>query len=270
MNKVFSFALLSTCALTTSSLASAKNITIAEKPVTVEIRYGRATVFRFDSKVSSVQNAEKFEIAPLNDQSPNYAEISLKPRTTTQSDVVTFHLADGNMAHLKLVPALGPKADRLETFHSVKMKEASTVNFNQKEQMPFSEDMDEGDGKAELMKSLILGGRLRGYQIKNIDKPLKTGLAGVDAVLVRTYTSKDLNGYVFRISNIASKSKYEIDVRRLKLGEPNLALMSQVDRKVIEPAGDGKDVAYLTIVALPSSRSRDVVLPVSWVNKEAK
>ena len=99
---------------------------------------------------------------------------------------------------------------------------------------------------------------------------MSVGLEGVDAMLLRVYAGKDFNGYVFKLTNKASKSKYQVDIRRLKIGEPNLALMSQVDRKVIEPESTGKNVAYLTIVALPSSLSRDVVLPVAWVKKEAK
>lgn len=255
-----------------SQTVFAKMITCGVKPVPVEIRYGRPTAFRFDSKVSSVQNAERFEVGPLNDQTPNYAEISVKPRTTSAQDIVNFHLADGSIVMLKLIPVTGTKAEGLETFHVIKQKEDRgllSVTSSKPELNQIAETSEDGDGKVELMKALILGSKIRGYQIKNLEKPLTTGLAGVEATLVRVYAGKELNGYVFRITNVAAKSKYEIDVRRLKLGEPNLALMSQVDQKVIEPSG-GKNVAYLTIVALPSSLSRDVVLPVSWVKKEEK
>ncbi len=273
MNKYFQY-LNAVFLLFASQSLVAKTITCGVKPVPVEIRYGRPTVFRFDNKVSSVQNAERFEVGPLNDQTPNYAEISVKPRTTSAQDTVNFHLADGSIVMLKLIPVTGPRAEGLETFHVIKKKEdrgllSVTSSKPDSALNELAETTDDGDGKVELMKALILGSKLRGYQIKTLEKPLTTGLAGVEATLVRVYSGKELNGYVFRITNVAAKSKYEIDVRRLKLGEPNLALMSQVDQKVIEPSG-GKNVAYLTIVALPSSLSRDVVLPVSWVKKEEK
>lgn len=255
--------------LMASQIASARPINYDDKPIALEIKYGKATVLRFDSKVSSVQNAEKYEIGPLNDQQPNYAEMSVRPRTTSGVDTVNFHLADGSVVMIKLIPITGAKADGVDTFFALTKKQRTST--------PTAADLlgqvnseDEEDGKAALMKALILGSKARGYQVRQVDKPLKTGLTGVEATLERVYAGKDLNGYVFKLVNTASQSKYEIDIRRLKIGEPNLALMSQVDRKVIEPEQTGRNVARLTIVALPSSLSRDVILPVSWVKKEAK
>lgn len=249
-----------------ASSAFARTIIYDSKPINVEIRYDKATVFRFEAKVSSVQNAEKFEVAPLNDQSPNYAEMSLKPRTTSAAETVNFHLVDGGIVMLRLVTVSGQKAEAVETFHTVKKKEKAPAP-ELEEVLGAVEGEATSEGKVALMKALILGSKIRGYQIKQIDRPLKTGLLGVEAVLLRVYAGKELNGYVFKLVNKASQSKYEIDIRRLKIGEPNLALMTQVDRKVIEPESSGKNIAYLTIVALPSSLSRDVVLPVAWVKK---
>lgn len=271
MNKFVLF--LATVFLMSSEVVIAKSFPAGEKPTTVEIRFGKTTVLRFETKVSSVQNAEKYEISPLNDQSPNYAELQVRPRSSTLADVVTFHLADGSSVKLKLMPVVGPAAEKLEAFHTIKQKPQDKLpkiaGFDQSATFN-SDDAEDDSGKTELMKALILGSKIRGYQIKPVGKTLKTGLVGVDATLVRVYTGKELNGYVFQIISHATKNKYEIDVRRLKLGEPNLALMSQVDRKVLEPEPTGRNTAYLTMVALPSSLSRDVVLPVTWVKKELK
>lgn len=259
--------------LSDANVGVARTITVGEKPVNVDIRYGKATVLRFDAKVSSVQNAEKYEISALNEQSPNYAELQVKPRSSSVSEVVTFHLADGNLVKLKLVPVTGPAGEALETFHAIKRKDQGKLPkiATSPESDPSVDDSGKDDtSKVELMKALILGGKARGYQIKSLEKPLKTGLSGVDASLVRVYSGKELNGYVFHIVSHAAKSTYEIDIRRLKLGEPNLALMSQVDRKTLEPESTGRNEAFLTIVARPSSLSREVVLPVTWVKKEAK
>jgi len=271
MTKVFLSAIIIAFCAFLGAPAQARTIWFGDKAETLEIRYGKATVLRFEAKVSSVQNAEKFEVAPLNDQAPNYAEMSVKPRSTASPDTVTFHLVNGSVAMLRLTPVSGPRAETLETFHIVKKRQDLALEKSSpSELLAESTEGGESDEKVELMKALILGSKIRGYQIRNVEKVLATGLEGVDAILLRVYAGKELNGYVFKLTNKASKSKYEVDIRRLRIGEPNLALMSQVDRKVIEPESTGKNIAYLTIVALPSSLSRDVVLPVAWVKKEAK
>lgn len=253
--------------------AEAKTVVFGEKPEKIELRYGKATVLRFETKVGSIQNAERFEIGPLNEQAPNYTEMSVKPRSTGVSDTVNFLLVDGTVVRLRFIPVTGQASDQVEMFYELKKRPATTGAKTARDVLPAasengSDENDEGSSKMELMKALILGTKIRGYQIKSVGKRLSTGLVGVDAELVRVYAGKDLNGYVFKLTNKASQSKYEIDIRRLKIGEPNLALMSQVDRSIIEPEPTGNNVAYLTIVALPSSLSRDVVLPVAWVKKE--
>lgn len=260
--------LLMVVAVSATTTAQAKTIMFGEKPEKVELRYGKATVLRFETKVGSVQNAERFEIAPLNVQSPNYTEMSVRPRSTGSADTVNFLLVDGTVVRLRLVPVTGSANESVDTFYELKKKLAPVGAKVAVEALPESADDEGGEGKIELMKALILDSKIRGYQIRNVGTPLKTGLAGVEAQIERVYAGKELNGYVFKLTNTASQSKYEIDIRRLKIGEPNLALMAQVDRNTIEPEASGRNVAYLTIVALPSSLSRDVVLPVSWVKKE--
>lgn len=247
--------------------AEAKTIWYGENPETVDVRYGKSTVLRFEAKVGSVQNAEKFEIGPLNEQSPNYTEMAIKPRSTSAADVVNFLLVDGSVVKLRLVPTSGAGGEAAETFHYVKRKQKPIAVQADEGQPAAADGEDESEQKLELMKALILGAKIRGYKLRNVEKPLATGTADVEAQLVRVYTGRDLNGFVFRLTNKSSANKYEIDVRRLKIGNPNLALMSQVDRKTIEPEATKRNVAYLTIVALPSSLSRDVVLPLAWVRK---
>lgn len=272
MNSLLRFLVVLALALGAVS-AHAKTINFGEKSEKIMLRYGKATVLRFESKVGSVQNAERFEVGPLNEQAPNYAEMSVKPRSTTASDTVNFLLVDGTVVRLRFVPVTGKAAESVEMFYELKRRKEPLGSKIARDVFPDqfgTPEVDAGDGggKIELMKALILGTKVRGYQIRDVGKALKTGLKGVNAELVRVYAGKDLNGYVFKIVNTASQSKYEIDIRRLKIGNPDLALMSQVDRSVIEPESTGNNTAYLTIVALPSSLSRDVVLPVAWVKKE--
>lgn len=251
-----------------TSLAQARTIAFGAKPERVEVAYGKPTIFRFETTVKTISNSEKFEIGPASEEAPDYTTLVVQPRTTSNSDTVVFLLSDGDVAKLLLVPVSGPTAEKLETFHELKGKSDGGSKKTEPDLASQLADDDEGTSKVELMKALILGGKVRGYQVREVAKPLVTGLAGVEACLVRVYAGSDYNGYVFKLTNKSSSQKYEIDIRRLKLGEPNLALMAQVDRKVIEPESTGHQDAYLTIVALPSSLSRDVVLPVSWVKRE--
>ena len=272
MNRLMRFVIALALALGAAS-AHGKTVTFGEKPEKIMLRYGKATVLRFESKVGSVQNAERFEVGPLNEQAPNYAEMSVKPRSVTTSDTVNFLLVDGTVVRLRFVPVTGQAAEAVEMFYELKKRKEPLGSKIARDVFPdasgAAETEDgEGGGKIELMKALILGAKIRGYQIREVGKFLKTGLKGVNAERVRVYAGKDLNGYVFKLVNTASQSKYEIDIRRLKIGNPNLVLMSQVDRSLVEPESTGNHIAYLTIVALPSSLSRDVVLPVSWVKKE--
>lgn len=249
--------------------AGARSLQYGDAPITLEIPYGKSTVLRFDSKVSSIQNAEKYEIGPLNDQQPNYAELSVKPRTTSGGDTVNFHLADGAIVKLRLLAVTNTHGEGVETVHTLKkvLPEPAAIT---KDLLPDPSDDEMGDGKVALMKALILGTKLRGYQIRPLGTPVKTALDGVEATLEQVYAGRDYTGYVIQIVNKDATRQFEIDIRRLKIGEPNLALMSQVDRRVIEREASGRNIAKLTIVALPSSLSRDVVLPLAWIKKEAK
>jgi hypothetical protein len=248
--------------------AEGRTINFGPNAERIEVAYGKPTIFRFESAVKTISNSEKFEVGPASQEAPDYTTLVVQPRTTSGSDTVVFLLSDGTVAKLLLVPVSGAAAEKLETFHEVRGK-SDTVAKKQEPDLEsqFSED-ETGEGKVELMKSLILGTKIRGYQIRELEKSLTTGLSGVAATLERVYTGSDYNGYVFKLTNKSRSEKYEIDIRRLKIGEPNLALMSQVDRKVVEPESTGRQVAFLTIVALPSSLSREVTLPVSWVKKE--
>lgn len=270
MNNVLCLVWALTLAAIFATGAEARTIYYGDSPEKVDVRYGKSTVLRFETKVGSVQNAEKFEIGPLNEQSPNYAEMAVKPRSTSAADTVNFLLVDGSVVKLRLVPVSGAAGEATETFHYIKKMQKQVITQDDAEPQTAANGDDTSEQNLELMKALILGSKVRGYKVRSVEKPLATGLTGVEAQLVRVYAGKDLNGYVFRLTNKSSASKYEIDVRRLKIGNPNLALMSQVDRKVIEPEGTKRNVAYLTIVALPSSLSRDVVLPVAWVKKETE
>ena len=86
--------------------------------------------------------------------------------------------------------------------------------------------------------------------------------AGLRCELVRIYTGSKFNGYVFKLTNYKRKSSFAFDLPNLTLGSPNTAILSQLDRKILNVRGSNENVTYLRIVAKPASQYHDVKLPV--------
>ena len=78
--------------------------------------------------------------------------------------------------------------------------------------------------------------------------------------LIRMYQGSPFNGYVFKIRNISSRKKLEIDVRNITVGDPNQAVLSQSDEAVLFPKGKGPQETLVRVVAKNSATSRDVIL----------
>ena len=114
--------------------------------------------------------------------------------------------------------------------------------------MPVSVNSEGSDvSDLELMKSMIRWDNVVGYKVRNLIRTVNTGVDGLSAKLVRVYTGPKYNGYVFKIRN-ESRKEYAIDVKSLTLGVPNVALLSQVDRKILE-SRKSKDIDVYTCYA---------------------
>ena len=112
----------------------------------------------------------------------------------------------------------------------------------------------------ELMKAMVRWDRVVGYKVRNLQRTVNTGVKDLSAKLVRIYTGPKYNGYVFKIRN-RSKKSYAIDLKSLTLGTPNVALLSQVDKSVIQPKKE--NATMLRIIAKPTSVYYNISLPIA-------
>jgi len=239
-----------------ASGAEARTVYYGSTPETIRLAYGGATIFRFEKPVRTVSQAARFTIKPVDEENPNYAMLSVEPRLVKATAPVSFILSDGTMINTKLVVVPAENSEKIDSVYDFKAQSSLMAQAN--ETAPQM-------GKIDLMKALIRGDFVAGYAIKELSMEVETGLSKVDATLTRLYTGPEFNGYVFRIVNQSDDEKVEIDVRKLKIGQPNLAIFSSVDRDVLEAKPSGRNVAYLKIIAKPASLASEVLLPISWV-----
>ena len=235
--------------------AEARTIYYGSAPETIRVVYGGQTIFRFEKPVRTVSQAARFTIKPVDDESPNYAMLSVEPRFLKSVTAVSFILTSGSIVSTRLVVVPSDTAEKVDAVYDFKSQSSLVQQTSEAPQL----------GKIELMKALIRGDFVAGYAIKELSMEIPTGLEKVEATLTRLYTGQEFNGYVFRIVNQRDDAKVEIDVRKLKIGQPNLAIFSSVDRDVLEAKASGKNVALLKIIAKPASLSSEVILPIAWV-----
>lgn len=233
----------------------ARTIYYGSTPETIRIVYGGQTIFRFEKPVRTVSQAARFTIKPVDDESPNYAMLSVEPRFLKSTSAVSFILTDGSIVNTRLTVVPSDTKEKVESVYDFKAQSSLIKQTSDSPQL----------GKIDLMKALIRGDFVAGYDIKELSMEIPTGLEKVEATLTRLYTGQEFNGYVFQITNQSEDSKVEIDVRKLKIGQPNLAIFSSVDRELLEVKGSSRNVALLKIIAKPAALSSEVILPVAWV-----
>lgn len=238
----------------------ARTLYFGSETETITLLAGNATLFRFPGEVRTISQASRFEIAPANGDQPNYSLLSIKPRFSTGSTDVVFILADGTTIKTKLV-TVSQKLEKTDTIYDFKSKE-SLVNAE--------DDGKNGSSLSELalMKAMIRGDQVTGYDVKNLVRTLSPGFKGVETKLVRIYTGNQYNGYVFELTNKTKAQRLLVNVQNLVLGDPNVAILSSADHTVLEPEGSGHDKTSLRIVAKPSSLYHQLILPIQIVEKQ--
>lgn len=243
-----------------SSDSFAREVYYGSEAETITVAYGGPTILRFDDEVKTISRASKFIIGPADKTDPNYAVLSLTPRFTKGTSKITFILANGVVVSTKIVVV--PK--------SIPEKTDSFYDFRPKDQL-IEDKKSNGKGanisELELMKAMIRWDDVVGYQKRVLVRTVKTGIKSINAKLVRIYTGPKYNGYIFKIRNLNPKKDYFVDVKSLTLGSPNVALLSQVDRKILKNAKSKENVTFLRIVAKPTSVYYNIALPVAPVSK---
>ena len=98
-----------------AEIATAKSIYFGGATETVPIAYGGQTILRFEEAVKTISNAGDFIIKPVNEETPDYALLSVEPRVMTGKSDTVFILSGGDVAKLRLsvVPRqnLRPRAE---------------------------------------------------------------------------------------------------------------------------------------------------------------
>ncbi len=237
------------------STAQARTVYYVSSTETVRLVYGGSTIFRFEKPVRTISQAASFSIRPVDEENPNYAMLSVEPRFTKSDSRVSFILSDGSIVNTRLVVVPTESKEKADSVYDFKSE--STLLKQTESSSPI--------GKMDLMKALIRGDFVAGYSIKDLSMVVPTGMKGVEATLTRIYSGQEFNGYIFRIENQSDENKIEIDIRKLKIGQPNLALFSSIDRDVLGPKGSSRNSALLKIIAKPASVASEVVLPISWI-----
>lgn len=255
----FSLLLLLTLMLTKNS--EAKVIYYGSEKEQVNLTYGGPTIFRFGEEVKTISQASRFDIHPADEVDPNYAVLSVTPRFTNGKSDITFILASGAIINttLTVVPKAIP--EKTDSFYDFRSKDSLIEG-------------EKGDGahsnvsEMELMKAMIRWDKVVGYQTEVLSKNVDTGVDDLSAKLVRVYMGARFNGYVFEVRNTSSSQSYTLDLKNLSLGTPNVALLSQVDREVLSGSKAKNNMAFLRIVAKPTSVYYNVHLPVTPIKAE--
>lgn len=238
--------------------ALARSVYVGSEPEDVNIAPGSATLFRFEKPVKTISRAGQFQIQPADPEDPDYSVLKVIPRTGAGPSNVSFILNDGEVVNIRIVVV--PEGARSDTVYDLKSKKSLAVR-DAKSQAPFVT-------KVDLMKALIRDDMVTGYKIEKQDTSIRTGVAGIEASLIRSYIGQDENGFIYKIQNVSRSKRFYIDIRKLSLGQPNLAILSQVSRDTLGPAKTGENVAYLRVVAKPASLYRKVTLPITWIETE--
>ena len=245
-----------------AQIAIARPVLYGSKPQTVTVAVGTPVLLRFEHPVKTVTNAAQFSIRPASEDSPDYTTMIVEARSPKASSFVTFILADGAVVRTKLVALAGAGPEGGDAVYEFKAAESGAEAVG-------GGGAQSADIKAvDLMKAMIRGDKVMGYEVKDLKKAIQTGNPGVSAELIKIYAGSDFNGYIFALTNQSKEKTYEVDVRRLRLGEPNLAVVSQTDRKTLPPKGSEESKTLLRVVARQGSAYRDIVLPVGIIKKE--
>lgn len=241
--------------------ASARLIYFGTETEVISLVFGGATLFRFPGEVRTISQANRFEITPANSDQANYALLSVRPRFSTGSSDVVFILADGTTVKTKLVVVSNAIPEKTDSIYEFKSKDTLLSNGN---------DAKTGSGlsELELMKAMLRGDEVSGYEVRNLVRTISPGFKGINTKLVRIYTGNQFNGYIFELTNTTKKQKLFINVQNLVLGDPNVAILSAVDQSIIEPEGSGREKTYLRVVAKPSSIYNQLILPIQVVEKK--
>lgn len=230
-----------------STFSWSKVMYVGSEPEDINVFANSKIIFKFQEPVRTISKAEKFKIQPLSP--PDYSVLTIEPRGVTGSSLITFFLTDGSSVSTRLV--IVPTKGKGPTVYEFKPKAMLGSPFI---------------SKIELLKAMIREDSVPGYKIENRDTPVSIPYEGVRATLKSVYVGKEAHGYIYELKNVTRRFTYTIDLSKLTLGSPNLAIFSEIHDSELTP---GKRT-ILHVIARPASLYRQVVLPVRWESEKEK
>jgi len=251
-----------------SSQTQAREIVYGKAKETLSVSFGVETLFRFPMEVKTITEAQRFEIRPANTEEPDYSVLVVKSRMKEAVSDITFILSDGSVIRTQLV-----------TSNRSNLKKDSIYDFKPKDELAASNPnlLDKREPLAiselDLMRSMIGGERISGFEAHVLDQKIQMDIGKpsnkLSVHLVKSYIGSGLNGFIYLIKTTSKEQFYSIDLTTLAIGQPNLALLAQVDHPVIGGETEESRQTLLRVVAKPGASFRRIILPVA-IQKEDK
>lgn len=255
-----------------SNQLHAREIVFGKAKETLSVSFGVETLFRFPMEVKTITEAQRFEIKPANTEEPDYSVLAVKPRMREGVSDITFILSDGSVIRTQLVISNQSNLKKDSIYDFKPKDELSTTNPNlldKREPLVISE--------LDLMRSMIGGERISGFETHVLDIKIEMTPLGeqseaskqLSVHLVKSYIGSGVNGFVYLLKTESKDQSFSIDLEKLAVGQPNLALLAQVDRPIIGGESEEERQTFLRVVAKPGASSRRIILPVA-IQKEEK
>lgn len=247
-----------------ATTASARDVLYGKARETISVAFGSETIFRFPLEVKTITEASRFEIHPANTEEPDYSVLVVKPRFSEGAADVTFLLSDGTPIRTQLVVAAKSNLKRDSIYDFKAKEELGDTNPNLKDHpdpMVISE--------LDLMRAMIRGDQVSGFTTESYSKSISLGSPHLSAELKRIYRGREMNGYLYLLKSDLKEGGFEVSLDALAIGQPNLAILAQVDRDFIGGKTPEEREVYLRIVARPGASSQRIILPVSLKSERA-
>ena len=247
-----------------SSSVRARTIYFGSEVEVVTLPAGDDTLLKFPSEVRTITRAQRYEIQPADPEQPSYSVLRVRPRFSSGANNVAFILNDGTIIRTKLTVVSTASPEKIDSVYEFKSKDGLISQEEGKAGAALSD--------LELMKAMIRGDEVPGYDIKSVSRSVTPGFRGVTTTLIKVYTGNRFNGYVFEIVNRTKDKRLLVNIQNLMLGEPNQAIFSNVDTPVVDPEHgpekQGRSRTLVRIVAKPTSIYSKLILPIETVLKK--
>ena len=240
-----------------SQFASGKTIYFGSATETVPISQGTETILRFDEPVKMISNAANFIIKPADGENPDFAVLTVEPRSSSGKSDAVFILVNGEKARLKL--SIVPEESRVQTDSVYDIKSRKALVESGAESAP-------NIGRIDLMTAMIRNDQVSGYEISVLRREVE-GMHQARVILDRLYNGAEFKGYVYEIENLSPQNTLQVDIRMLEFGKPNQAVLAYSDLDQLGAAKSPTSKTRLIVVTKPTATYREAILPVRVTKK---